>query len=252
MIKLTWYGTYSIKLSCDDDKILFDPFIRYEKRNNTCFKENFLNTKNIFITHGHMDHTMDLYNLYKNKDVLIHTTKSVYERLIKEGFPTKKLHKLNYNETYNIGKINIEVLHGKHIRFDFKTVVKTIFNKNMIKYFRNLIPLIKASFKCKEKKEMVNYFITADNKKILFIGSMGINKKTKYPKNIDYLVLAYQGRSDLDKKLDIILKTINPKKVIITHHDNSFPPISSSVDINEIKKRSYIIIPKYEREITLK
>ena len=250
MIKLTWYGTFSIKLKTNKSKILIDPFIRYEKRYDEDFKDNFYNVKDIFITHGHLDHTMDLYTLYKDKNVIIHTTNTVYNRLIKEGFNANNLYKINYDDEFNIGDINIKVIHGKHIKFDLKLILKTIFNKNIITYHKNLIPLIKAHFKCKENKETVNYYITINNKKLLFMGSMALNKKTVYPKNIDYLVLAYQGRSDLDKKIDSIINTIKPKKIILAHFDNSFPPISSDVDISKLKYKN-IIIPEYEKEIEL-
>ena len=256
MIKLTWYGTFTIKLETNKQKVLFDPFIRYDKRNDQNFNNNFYNIKNIFITHGHLDHTMDLLSLYSGHNVLIHTTKTVYERLIKDGLSINKLYKINYDDEYILDDINIKVIHGKHIKFDIKLILKTIFNKNIIIYHKNLIPLIKAHIKCKEKRETVNYLLTIENKKIFLMGSMALNKKTKYPKNVDYLVLAYQGRSDLDKKIDDIINTINPKCIILSHFDNSFPPISSEVNINslneKLNKKIRLIITKYEKEVILK
>ena len=256
MVSITWYGTFSLKLENNNEKILIDPFIRYNKRKDKSFKNNFLDTKDIFITHGHLDHTMDLPMLYKNEDVKIYTTKTPYNRLINDGIKKDKLVNIKYGDKINIGNINITVLHGKHIKFDAKLVLKTIFNKNMFKYSKNLPKLIKAHLKCKENKETVNYFIKIKNLELLFMGSMGINKYTTYPKNIDYLILAYQGRSDLERKIDEILDRINPKNIILAHFDNSFPPISSEVDVDKLKNKlsnkTNLIIPKYEEKIILK
>ena len=52
MTTITWYGTFSLKLRNNNDTILFDPFIRFDKRLDKNFKNNFYNVKNIFITHG--------------------------------------------------------------------------------------------------------------------------------------------------------------------------------------------------------
>lgn len=255
MTTITWYGTFSLKLKNKDDVILFDPFIRFDKRYDDNFKNIFFGIKNIFITHGHIDHTVDLVSLYKNKNVVIHTTNCPYNRLLKDGLSKDKLVKINYNDKFKVGKIDIKVIKGKHIKFDYKLVLDTLFNKNVIKYHNNLPIIIKNHLKCHEHKETVCYFVKTDNKKLLFMGSMALDKNTTYPKDIDYLILAYQGRSDLDKKIIPIIDNIKPKSIILSHFDNSFPPVSKSVDIsnlrNIIDKNIKLIIPKYEEEIKL-
>ena len=99
------------------------------------------------------------------------------------------------------------------------------------------------------------YSIIIDDKSFFVLGSMNLDKNTKYPKDIDYLILAYQGRSDLDKKVNDIIERINPKNVIISHFDNSFPPISKDVNISNLKniinKNINIIIPTYDKNIVL-
>ena len=85
------------------------------------------------------------------------------------------------------------------------------------------------------------------------MGSMNLDKNTLYPKYVDYLFLAYQGRSDLHIKILDILKVIKPKKIILTHFDNSFPPISKDVNLSKLNdlKEYDILIPEYEKEYKL-
>ena len=45
MISLIWFGTNSIKITSNKESILFDPFIRFDKRNDKSFINNFKNTK---------------------------------------------------------------------------------------------------------------------------------------------------------------------------------------------------------------
>ena len=255
MISLIWFGTNSIKITSNKESILFDPFIRFDKRNDKSFINNFKNTKNIFITHGHMDHSMDLSTIYKNENVKIHCTKSPYNRL-KNEISINNLKLIKPGDVFNLDDIKIKVYKGKHIKFDLKLIIETLFNKNVIKYRKNLPILIKNHIKCKENNETVIYYINIERKKLLLMGSMALDEKTTYPKDIDYLILAYQGRSDLDKKINNIINRIKPKNIILSHFDDSFPPISKKVDINSlnyiIDKNINLIVPEHDKKIILK
>lgn len=249
MISITWFGTATILIKSNDKNILFDPFIRYSKLNDIEYINRLSNFKNILITHGHIDHTLHLEKLYKNKCAKIYCTNSPYNRLHKK---MNNLVKIKYNDSIKIDNFNIKVLPGKHIKFDLKLIFKTLFNKNIIKYFSNLVYLSFNHIKCRENKETVIYYIEIDNIKILLMGSMELNN-IDYPKNVDYLILPFQGRSDLDKKVIPIIDKINPKKIFLSHFDNSFPPISTNVSTSTIKKNyKNIIIPEYELEYIIK
>lgn len=256
MLNLYWYGTFSFKLESNSSKILIDPFIRYDKIDDSDFINNFLDVEDVFITHGHLDHTAHLKRIYNNKKIKIHVTKTPYKRLLKDGLSYNQLVNINYGDMLNTGNFSIKVLHSKHIRFDLKLIFQELFNKDVIKYRKNLLEIIKQHLLRSEAGETVSYFIEVDKTSFLFMGSMALNKDTKYPTNVDYLVLAYQGRSDLDKKIIPVIDTINPKNIILGHFDNSFPPVSKSVDVSGVKKmydgKINIIIPKHDEVLTLK
>ena len=108
MISLIWFGTNSIKIISNKESILFDPFIRFDKRNDKSFINNFKNIKNIFITHGHMDHSMDLSTIYKNENVKIHCTKSPYNRL-KNEISINNLNLIKPGDVFNLDDIKIKV-----------------------------------------------------------------------------------------------------------------------------------------------
>ena len=83
MLKFIWYGTNTFKLYDDKTSIIFDPFIRYSKRHDTSFINNFINEKNILITHPHIDHILDIPKLYKNRNCNIYSLPIIYKRLSK-------------------------------------------------------------------------------------------------------------------------------------------------------------------------
>lgn len=255
MLSIKWYGTMSLGIKYNNQNIIIDPFIRYNKRNDKDFINTISKYKNIIITHGHIDHTVDLPNLYKNKKCKIYCTKCIYKRLIKSNLTKHQLVEVKPNDIFEIGNFKVKAYKSKHIHFDLMLVFKTIFCKDIFKYFKNLLFIVKNNFKCREKNETIAYHIIINNKSFFVLGSMNLDKNTKYPKNVNYLVLAYQGRSDLDKKVNCIVERIKPKNIILSHFDNSFPPISKDVNItnleNVINKNINIIIPKYDEEIVL-
>lgn len=256
MLKITWFGTATIKFDDKKNSLIFDPFIRIDKRNNDYFIKKMSKVKNIFITHGHIDHTMDLPIIFQDKVCNIHCTLSPYRRLIKEGINKNNLKLIKPTDNIKIGDFDITVLKGKHIRFNLGLIIKTIFNKNIIKYSSNLLILIKAHFKHKEAHETISYYIKHHKMTFLLLGSMALDKNTNYPTNVDYLILPFQGRSDLNKKVVPLLQKIKPKNIILSHFDNSFPPISTTVDISYLpiitNNKINLIIPKYDTEILIK
>ena len=252
MLNFIWYGTNSFKIYDNDNSILFDPFIRFSKIKDKSFYKNFTDEKNIFITHGHIDHILNIPKLYKNKNCKIYALKNIYKRLLKRGIKKNQLVHIDYNETINLGKFKIVTYKSKHIKFDLKLILSTTFNINTIKYFKRALYLGYNHIKNPLKNEIVAYEIKYDKISIFSLGSMNLDKNTIYPKGVDYLILAYQGRSDLDEKIKDILEILKPKKIILTHFDNSFPPISKDVNLENIKKLNNVIIPEYEKIIKLK
>ena len=231
VLKFTWYGTNSFKLYDENNSILIDPFIRYDKRKDIKYSEIFTKEENILITHGHIDHILDIPSLYKDRICNIYCLKTIYKRLNKRGICKDNLKEIHYNDCFNIKDFNITVYKSKHIKFDLKLIINTTLNKRTIKYFKNLLYLGYNHIRNPLKKSIVSYYVKYKKKTIFIMGSMNLDKYINYPKNIDYLIIAYQGRSDLDNKINVILKRLKPKKIIITHFDDSFPPISKCVNI---------------------
>lgn len=253
IIYFKWCGTNSIIIYDDKKSIIVDPFIRYDKRFDDSYIKELSQEKNILITHGHVDHVLYLPYLYKNKKCKIYCMNSVYKRLLKRNIDEKNLVKINYDDNFKIDDFNVDVLKSKHIKFDFKLIINTLFSYDVIKYFKNLIFISYNHFKNPLKKEIVSYLINYKNKSVFIMGSMNLDENTIYPKNVDYLFLAYQGRSDLHIKIKDVLSIIKPKKVILTHFDNSFPPISKDINLSKlIDLKDYdILIPEHEKEYKL-
>jgi len=79
-----------------------------------------------------------------------------------------------------------------------------------------------------ENGETVAFQVSAHDKNILVLGSLGLDGDTGYGAP-DVLVLPYQGRSDIKDAAMKAIARIKPKMVFLDHFDNAFPPISRNV-----------------------
>ena len=57
-MKITWYGTASVLLEAEGEKLLFDPFVQLAGGSNPNTLEDFPSDADICITHGHVDHML--------------------------------------------------------------------------------------------------------------------------------------------------------------------------------------------------
>ena len=52
----------------------------------------------------------------------------------------------------------------------------------------------------------------------------------------DLLILPYQGSCELEREAERFIERLRPKKILLTHFDNAFPPLSRSVDTRPLKR----------------
>ena len=84
-MEIQWFGTASISIKSENQKILFDPFVPLKGSKVPVTIRDFLNYDYIFITHGHFDHISSLKKIYKNnKKVKIYCTHTPYNFLNKK------------------------------------------------------------------------------------------------------------------------------------------------------------------------
>jgi len=229
--KLKWYGTATILLERDGTKLLFDPFLSL---NNKCFKppvDELSVIENILVTHGHLDHIADIPAILKQGTgtATVYCTAKPRETLISKGVDEKRIKQITPGDHLSFGPFEVRVLKGKHIAFDIGLIIKTFLNPRVLTNLNNLRYLLKENKICVEAGETVAYDISAANKRILLLGSLNLDDNTEYPAGADLLILPFQGRSDIGKYAMPFIDRLQPKKVLLDHFDNAFPPISSHV-----------------------
>jgi len=248
-MRLKWYGTASILLEQDGSQLLFDPFLPL---NADTFKppiDELSEVENILVTHGHLDHIAAIPEiLLHNGDgqANIYCTASPRETLISKGIEGGKIHPIAPGDVLVFGSFEVHILKGKHIIFDKRLIMKTFLSPRVFRNWSNLRYLLKENKNCSEAGETVIYDIGVRGERILLLGSLNLDEDTEYPKGVDLLILPLQGRSDVSKYAMSIIDRLQPKKVLLDHFDDSFPPISSAVKTEQfvsLMKNKYPDVP---------
>lgn len=243
-MKITWFGTASIAIESNNEKIIFDPFVPMRGSNVNVKLDDYFGYDKILITHGHFDHIDSLKDIYlHNNNIKIYCTLTPYKYLNKKGIPLSNLELIKPLDKINFNNFKIVAHHSEHIKYDDDAIKKIIKDKKSYKYLYNVPSLIYKNKVCLENNEIVLYEVNVENKTIIIMGSLGIDKEVSYPSNVDLFVMPYQGKEDLLTPAKEVINVLKPKKILLSHYDNTFPPVSKDISTGEIIEKYKDIIP---------
>ncbi|MCM1155663.1 MAG: MBL fold metallo-hydrolase [Roseburia sp.] len=235
-MKITWFGTASLLIENEDDKILIDPFLPLRGAVNHPSLLDYRQADSILITHGHIDHLGSIPKILHDADISVYCSQTPANTLEKKNVDPDMIALIRPDDVLRFGSITVAPLPGKHIRFDAELVRHTLLNFRILRHFPNFLYLLFKNGAFMEKNETLAFQIKADGKTILVLGSLNLDENTQYPTHVDMLVLPYQGATDLVTPALSIIEKIKPRTVLLDHFDDAFPPISAQVDTRPLKK----------------
>jgi L-ascorbate metabolism protein UlaG (beta-lactamase superfamily) len=248
-MELKWLGTAAVSISHEGKSIIFDPFRSLNLHLRYTTAEELAEMGDIFITHGHFDHTMDVPLITALGNSKVFCCSDTAKALIREGTVQKRIMVVQPGDIIENGPFTIKVLAGEHIHNDWAILFRT--SVHALMHFQTLFSLLKLHRKFNMGKVLV-YQTEAGGKTILHMGSLNLSASEVYPKRVDLMTLPYQGRSDLTSYSMQFIERVKPKIVFLHHYDNSFPPISSQIDYRPFLKSIHhnfpdiqVIIPEY-------
>lgn len=252
-MKISWYGTASVLLQSGKDAVLFDPFFSLNPALPQTDSAIFTSPPHIFITHAHIDHLLYIKSILDKGSGRVHCTAAAQQVLLKQGADADRIDVIEPGARIRVGGLSIAVYKGRHIRFDTKLVLSTMFNRRIRRFRSNRKYIVRNNRQFREQGETVIYEVSSKSgKSVLILGSLGLDDSETYPVGASLLVLPYQGSSKLLEQALPIVDQLGPKTVLLDHFDDSFPPISSAIDPEpfiEAMKESYpeipVIVPRY-------
>ena len=234
-MKITWYGTATIGIDDGKTKLLFDPFVRMNKRIETTPIEGFVGFDAVFVTHGHFDHIYSIPDLVeKDKTVPIYCTETPKKTLMGEGVPENRIKFIAPDDEIKIGDYTIRPRRFRHIVFDPLYILTVV--PQCIAMFPRLLWQAYMNRKMPEGGEIVAYEIETQGKKIFLTGSFREHPDEVYPDDIDLLILANGGSVFVPEKTKEFIDRYVPKKILVDHFDNAFPPVTRTLSVERLKR----------------
>lgn len=237
MLKLIWHGTASIELVCDEGRILFDPFVPLRGSDVNVKLSDFDGFTDILVTHGHFDHIASLPEIYRrNPSVRIYCTAAPYGALLKKGIPAENLVKIGFGQKLELNGFCIETFHGRHAVLPKATPARLkqiLSDRNA----GNVPSILRELIRCRENDETVLYQIGAEGRSITLMGSMNLRGDVTYPEGSDILILPYNGWEDNYPPAQRVIERLKPRRIYLDHYDNTFPPVTSPLDLTPVLGR---------------
>ena len=243
-MRLVWHGTASIEIQTGDTTFLFDPFVPLKHSPVPVTLKEFDGYRNVFITHGHVDHIASLPQIVKrNPDVRIHCTKTPYKTLLRKGVPEENMVQIAPGKVWHTQgasadqSISIKAFPGKHARLTALSWQRAVYA--LRSPARGNIPyLLKECAISPEKRESLFYEIEAEGKRVAMMGSLNMRSDVAYPTGADVLILPYNGWSDNYPPAMSVLERLKPQRVLLDHYDDTFPPFTAPVPLRPILEQS--------------
>ena len=234
---LIWHGTAAVEAVCSKGRILFDPFVPLKGSPVDVKLEDFDGFTDIFVTHGHIDHISDLPEIVRrNPDVSIYCTQTPASTLRRKGVPEKNLTEISYGQELQAQGFTIRTFHGCHAVLPMGDIARGL--KMLGSPARGNLPhIIRECLQCKENDETVFYEIEADGKRVCLMGSLNLREDEAYPVGADLLILPYNGWQDNLPPAVQVIGRLQPKRVVLDHWDDTFPPLTGPLDLSPVLDR---------------
>lgn len=244
-MNVTWYGTASIGIDDGKTRLLFDPFLRLNRRLDNTPMETFLGADAVLVTHGHVDHIMNIPELMrKDRNVELFCTKTPAATLNKRGVAKDRMHIIAPGDSFSIGDFNIKVYQGKHVDFD-KGYVRSVFGRCTV-MFPKTFKMEYYNLQMPENGEIVVYEVENAGKTVLLMGSYGTDSNVDYPVNPDMFILPYGGSSQIDELSAPFIEKLRPKKIMVDHFDDAFPPLTKRMNVEKFGKDVTSVYPEMD------
>lgn len=251
-MEITWFGNASILIKAAGETILFDPFVQLRGGENPNSLADFAQAPYICITHGHLDHMMEVPEFLDRAGELEATVYcgSVTARTLEEqGVDGSNAVQVGPGMSWNIGDVTLQVLKGSHSRGRNRWFWKALTDGRLFAHFWNILFWTSAEKQFPEGDETLIYELLAEGKRVQVLGSLALDPGEAYEPGADLLILPLEATSHPEEKAMAIVEQLKPKAILLDHFDDAYPPVSRSVDTGRFRK---LMEEKYPQIVVVK
>lgn len=241
-MRIKWYGTASLLIEGGNTRILVDPYLKaYNPALPRVPVEECARADAAVITHPHLDHFRDIGVFLDAGLKKVYVSQNGIDHAAANKIPADRMRAYSAGDSFMIGDIAVTAYQSRHCKFDLATVLGIVFSPRTYFHAKTAVSILRETKRYRIKDDICALEFLHGDKKIVVLGSAGMDKKTKYPQGADLFVFPYQGRSRMHRYMEGFLDSFAPKAVMIDHFDDAFPPLTHAVRTDKfepaVKKR---------------
>ena len=233
-MKIAWYGTATLMLACGDTRILIDPYVRqYDKQQAPVPVDALSAADAVLITHPHLDHFADIGTFLEAGAKEVYVSENGIRHAAAQGIPIGEMRPLAAGDEFRVGEMTVRAYQSRHCKFDLWTVLSVALSPRTYLHAKDAVSLLKQTGKWKIKDDIFAFEISGGGKRVMVLGSAGMDEGTEYPKDADLLVFPYQGRMGMHRYMRAFLERFRPRAVMADHFDDAFPPLTHAISMRK-------------------
>lgn len=229
-MKIAWYGTATLMLACGDTRILIDPYVRqYDKQQAPVPVDALSAADAVLITHPHLDHFADIGTFLEAGAKAVYVSENGIRHAAAQGIPVGEMRPLGAGDCFRVGEMTVRAYQSRHCKFDLWTVLSVALSPRTYLHAGDAIALLRETKHWKITDDIFALEISGGGKRVMVLGSAGMDEGTEYPKDADLLVFPYQGRAGMHRYMKRFLQRFRPRAVMLDHFDDAFPPLTHTI-----------------------
>ena len=245
-MKVTWLGTASILLEDGDRKILFDPYLKMRNPLLPLFPlDDIGDVDAIFITHPHFDHFADMKAVMEHCQAPVYVCERGLEIAREQNYEMKRMRRIAPEDEIRLGGLRVRAYRSCHCMYDKPVVRETVSRTMKPPHLREGLSIEKLNhhFRIDMQRDVLAFEVTNALRSVFLLGSANCCGDVAYPMNMDLLIYPYQGRSDMQTYSVQFLDRFMPRRVMLDHFDDAFPPITAQMDCTPFVRQTRLSHP---------
>ncbi|MFH1150193.1 MAG: MBL fold metallo-hydrolase [Actinomycetota bacterium] len=242
-ISFRWLGTAGFRVEHGGEVFLIDPFLSRNAESRPVLDlspADLSDARYIFISHGHFDHLADVPEIAGLSGARVFCSSVAAATLHKKGVPSNQVTVLSGQERTVLDGMEVSTTPTPHIRFDLPLVARTL--PRALRELPRLLPEVRGW----PAGPVLVFTFDFDGFRVVHAGSLGLKAGDPLVSDIrgaDIFIPTLQGHSYICRRAAELTADVRPRAVVPQHHDDFYPPISRTVNLEPFRAMVRQLLP---------
>ena len=244
-VELRWLGTAGFQVRCRGHELALDPNLTRGAGATPALAlrvEELAAASLVLVSHGHFDHVQDAAAVAIAAGARVVAPRACLAGLERAGVAAERLAACEASPQVAWAGGTIRVVPSRHIRFDARMVLGTVGRVIRGGILRRLWRLVRR-FPMGSNSD---FLLELGAERVLFSGSGGGGWEARAALAPTTFLLPFAGRTDIVNYALAGLRVVRPRRVVLHHFDDFFPPFSRPYPVAEFSARVRAELPEVE------